>query len=153
MDRYRDSVEAIVIAIDHVSVDQLDRKPAHGPWTAREVVHHLADSELYESVRLRLMLAEKTPVLGHWDAKLYAERLHYERPVERALASFSATAHDNLELLHSLSEDQWRRDGNIQKPWPLTVETWLEENVRRLHDQLMQMLNATSGGRAIPDLV
>jgi len=35
--------------------------------------------------------------------------------------------------------------------WPLTVKSWLEDNVDHIHNRLMQILNAASGGHVIAD--
>jgi hypothetical protein len=90
-------------------------------------------------------------VLVHFDEVHYAERLHYDRPIELALEVFQANSLANIELLQSLSEEQWRREGNQQKPWPLTVEGWLEDEVLHVHNRLMQIVNAPAGGRVITD--
>jgi hypothetical protein len=102
-------------------------------------------------VTLRRMLAENTPVLLHFDEVHYAERAHYDRPIQVSLEAFRANSLANIELLSSLTEDQWRREGNQQKPWHLTVEDWLSEEVTHIHNRLMQILNAPAGGRVIAD--
>jgi hypothetical protein len=160
--RYRDGVKAVVVAVDGLSDEELDRRPAHVGWSARElirhladiarpasrdwsprqVIHNLADAETIEAVRLRRMLVENTPVLQHWDEDRYAQRLHYDRPIASALESFEATAELNAELLESLSDQEWKREGNQERPWPLSVETWLEEKVDHIHKRLMEILNA-----------
>jgi len=151
IERYKNAVSAVLVSIDHVAEDELDMRPtAHG-WSVRQVVHHLAGSELHEAIRLRRMLAENRPVLVPWDGAHDAERLHYDRPVGVDLDAFKAAALSNIELLQVLTDEQWRREGNQQKPWSLTVESWLEENVTHVHDHLMQILNAPSGGRVIAD--
>jgi hypothetical protein len=151
IERYKNAVSAVLVSIDHVAEDELDVRPTPKAWSARQVVHHLAGSELHEAIRLRRMLAENRPVLVPWDGAHDDERLHYNRPILVDLEAFKATALSNIELLHALTDEQWRREGNQQKPWSLTVESWLEENVTHVHDHLMQILNAPSGGRAIPD--
>jgi len=149
--RYDDASRAIVVAMDHVEGDQLDKRPPGGGWSPREIVHHLANAELVESMRLRRMLAENTPVLDHWDESRFSEHLHYDLPIDAPLASFRANAEANIELLKVLSEREWRREGNQQRSWPLTVEGWLEDNVAHIRNRLMQILNATSGGQVLPD--
>ena len=151
IERYKNAVSAVLVSIDHVSEDELDMRSTSKGLSARQVVHHLASSELHEAIRLRRMLAENRPVLVPWDGAHDVERLHYERPIAVDLDAFRATAWSNIELLQALTDEQWRREGNQQKPWPLTVESWLEENITHVHDRLMQILNAPSGGRAIPD--
>ena len=145
------AVRAVVVAVDHITEDELDVRPDTKSWSARQVIHHLADASMHQGISLRRMLAENTPVLVHLDEIHYAERLHYDRPVEVSLDAFRANSLANIELLGSLTEDQWRREGNQQKPWPLTVEGWLEDELLHVHNRLMQILNAPTGGRVIAD--
>lgn len=151
MERYKDGISAVMVAADHLTDDQLDMRPMPKARSAREVVHHLADAELHDSIRLRRMLVENTPVLIHWDEDRYKERLHYNRPIAASLDSLRTNATSNIELLRLLSDEQWRREGNQQRPWTLTVGTWLDEKVTHLHNCLMEMINAPSGGRVLPD--
>jgi hypothetical protein len=152
IDRYRQVVLAVTVALDHTPEDQLDARPEPTAWSAREVTHYLADFEMHEGVCLRRMLLENTPVLERWDPPPYViERLHYHRPIAASLAVFTACGNSNVDLLQTLSEDQWRRQGNVQRPWTISVENWLEENVVQLHNRLMQIINAPTGGRVIPD--
>jgi hypothetical protein len=149
--RYKSAVHAVLVAVDHISEVELDVRPTPRHWSAREAVHHLADAELHEGTNLRRMLAENTPVLVPWDPAHYVERLHYDRPIAVSLDAFRATATANIELLESLTEAQWRREGNQQKPWHLTVESWLADHVTEVHNRLMMLLNAPAGGRVIED--
>lgn len=162
IERYREAVEAILISIDDLSAVELDYKPANAgwsarellhhlvelvrppsaQWTARQVVHHLADAELSDAVRLRRMLFENVPVVHPWSESHNVEHLHYERPIKLSLQVFSATAQSNIEILRLLTNDEWEREAHQERPWPVTVETWLEEKVLHVHGQLMQILNA-----------
>jgi len=162
IERYRDGVKAVVVAAGTLSDEDLDRGPTHPGWSAREIIHHLADvmrpasrdwsarqvvhnladAELLEAVRLRRMIAENTPVLQHWDEDRYAQRLHYDRPIGLSLEAFGATSRVNCELLERLSDQEWKREGNQERPWPLSVDSWLEERVEHIHKSLMQVLNA-----------
>lgn len=147
--RYEDGLNAVAVALDHLAEADLDLVPAPGASSARQVVHHLADAELHEAITLRRMLAENMPLLQDWDSELYARRLSYARPIRTSLESFRAVAASNIELLRLLTPEQWRREGNQHKPWTLTVEGWLEDRVGEIHNDLMQILNAPTGGRAI----
>lgn len=44
-----------------------------GGWTARQVVHHMADSHLNAYVRFKWTLTESTPVIKVYDEKAWAE--------------------------------------------------------------------------------
>ena len=51
--QYREGHAAVVAALEGATDAELDRRPARGKWTAREIVHHLADSEMTSAIRLR----------------------------------------------------------------------------------------------------
>src|SRR5256885_1400656 len=61
---YREGYQAVVDALSGADDADLDRRPAAGEWTARQVVHHLADSEMTSAIRLRRLLAEDDPVIA-----------------------------------------------------------------------------------------
>jgi hypothetical protein len=48
-----------------------------GKWSIREVIQHLADSELVGGFRLRMVLAHDRPTLTGYDQDLWATRLRY----------------------------------------------------------------------------
>ena len=50
-----------------------DTKYRDGGWTARQVVHHMADSHLNAYVRCKWTLTESTPVIKAYDEKAWAE--------------------------------------------------------------------------------
>ena len=73
-----------------------------GKWSVREVVQHLADSELVGGFRFRMVLAHGTPELPGYDQDLFAERLAYQD-------SDLATALDDFEYLRRLNLRVLRR--------------------------------------------
>jgi len=58
IDQYREGIAEVQRALAAASVEELDRRPSPSEWTAREVAHHLADSETMSTIRLRRLLAE-----------------------------------------------------------------------------------------------
>ena len=89
IDRYEDGPAEVRSALDGITADELDRQPAEG-WTARQIVHHLADSETNSYVRLRRLLAEDDVLIIGYDQDEWASRLHYDRPIEPSLAVLDA---------------------------------------------------------------
>ena len=57
--RYKDGYREVAAALEGATDKELDARPAPGKWSAREIVHHLADSEMTSAVRLRLLVAEE----------------------------------------------------------------------------------------------
>ena len=72
----------VVDALQGATEEMLDARPRADAWTAREIVHHLADSEMTAAIRLRLLLVEDRPKILGYDQDAFVRRLHYERPHE-----------------------------------------------------------------------
>jgi len=60
-------------AVARLTMKQVDTPYRDGGWTARQVVHHLADSHLNCYVRFRLALTEASPTIKPYDEKAWAE--------------------------------------------------------------------------------
>jgi len=121
---YRAGVAAVNKALEEATHEDLDRQPPHG-WSARMVVHHLADSETNSYLRLRKLLAEDSPSIQGYDEAEFARVLHYDRPIAHDLAVFTAVRASSAELLDRLTEDDWRRTGTHSESGPYSVEDWL----------------------------
>jgi len=83
-------------ALDGITKSELDARPGPNDWTAREVAHHMADSEMTSAIRLRRLLAEDEPTIAGYDQEEFARRLFYgERPIEASIEAISARAPDH----------------------------------------------------------
>jgi hypothetical protein len=145
IDRYREGVAAVHDAVRGATADELDRRPAPKEWSAREVAHHLADSETMSTIRLRRLLAEDDPLIQAYDETEFSRRLHYDRPIEASLAVFAAVRASNVELLGALTEDEWRRTGTHSEEGPYSVEDWLQIYAAHGHDHADQIRRARAG--------
>ena len=139
--RYRDGARAVAEAVASLSITDLDRH-ADGAWSSREVIHHLADADLIEGVRLRRILAEDNPLLPWIDEAEHARRLHYERAIETSVGVFPAVVAANAALLDSLTAPEWLRAGRHSLSGPYSVEDWLRKMSQHAHDHAAQMLRA-----------
>ena len=88
IDRYKDGYRVVAEALVGATDEELDGRPAPGKWSAREIVHHLADSEMTAAVRLRFVVATDSPRIQGYDQDEFARRLHYDRPTEASLVLF-----------------------------------------------------------------
>lgn len=142
IDRYNDGYDAVIAALAGADPDELDTTPADGGWSARQVVHHLADSETMATIRLRRLLAEDDPVIAAYDETGFARRLHYDRPVEASLELFRAVRAANVGLLEVLSDQEWARAGTHSESGPYSVGDWLEIYAAHGHDHADQIRDA-----------
>jgi hypothetical protein len=141
--RYRAGHGVVAAALAGATEADLDRRPPDGTWSAREVAHHLADSEMTSAIRLRRLIAEESPEIVGYDEELFAKTLFYgSRPVNASLAALKAARETTAEILDCLDEAQWNRAGMHSESGAYSVETWLEIYGAHAHDHAAQMLRA-----------
>jgi hypothetical protein len=96
----REMPAALRQASGGLSPQQLSAPERAGKWSVRQVVQHLADSELVVGFRYRMILSHDRPELPGYDQDLWAERLHYqESDLETAIGDFTTLRRANLRLL------------------------------------------------------
>jgi hypothetical protein len=142
IDKYRHGYAVVAEVVAGASDEDLDRRPAPGKWSARDIAHHLADSEMTAAIRLRLLVAEDRPAIAGYDQDQFARRLHYDRPIARSLEAFKAARETTAELLECLTPEEWRREGTHSEIGRFTVERWLEIYAEHAHKHAGQMLVA-----------
>jgi DinB superfamily len=143
--RYATGAEDVTDAIDGITRDELDRRPPSGAWTAREIIHHLADSESMAYIRLRRLIAEDDPVIHGYDEPEWARRLHYDRPIEPSLAVLEAVRAGSYQLLSTLTPDEWARTGSHSESGVYSVDAWLAIYADHGHDHADQIRRARRG--------
>jgi hypothetical protein len=140
--RYSEGPAAVEAALAGATPAELDRADADG-WSARQVVHHLADSEMTSALRLRKLIAEPNAVVQGYDEELYARTLYYdERPIEASLLALRAARESTASILAHLTEEQWAREGWHTESGPYSVKTWLEIYAAHAHDHAEQIRRA-----------
>ena len=93
-------------------MSQLCAPESAGKWSMRQVLQHLADSELVWGYRLRMVLAHDRPQITGYDQDLWAERLGYDEvDPDHALNEFAMLRQSNLRLLSRASADDMNRVG------------------------------------------
>jgi len=142
IDQYKDGYRVVAEALLGAEDTDLDARPAPGKWTAREVVHHLADSEMTAAVRARLLMAVDRPQIVGFDQDEFARRLHYDRPIEASLESFKAVRRATAELLERATDAEWTREGTHTEHGAYTLERWLEIYSSHAHKHAEQILVA-----------
>ena len=143
---YRDGYRAVAEALLGATEEQLSARPAPGKWSAREIVHHLADSEMTAAIRLRLLLAVDRPTIHGYDQDVFAEKLHYDRPHESSLEAFRYARECTAQILERLSEADWLREGTHTEVGAFSVTKWLEIYGTHAHSHARQIVEAI--GRA-----
>jgi hypothetical protein len=140
--RYKDGYREVVAALQGASERELDARPGPGKWTAREIVHHLADSEMTSAVRLRLLVAEEHASIRAYDEKAFATRLHYDRPIANSLLAFQAARLSTGDLLDNMTDAEFAKTGTHPEHGAYGVERWLEIYAEHAHKHADQIRRA-----------
>lgn len=103
---------ALNALVDDLTEEQMAQPERSGKWSIRQVLRHLADSELVWAYRLRLVWAQERPQLTGYDQDAWAKRLDYAStdPFE-SLSDFAVLRRSNLRLLASASDADLGRVG------------------------------------------
>ena len=125
--QYMDGYRAVSEALIGIDDEQLNTRPAPGKWSAREIVHHLGDSEMTAAIRLRLLLAVDNPPIQGYNQDEFAKRLFYDRPIAASLEAFKAARMSTSEILKCMTDADWQRPGShTEHKGSYTPERWLE---------------------------
>jgi uncharacterized damage-inducible protein DinB len=109
----REAPDALKKLLDGISDALAKNPPAPGKWSVRQIMAHLADSELVAGYRYRSILgAEDGSPIPAYDQDRWAKAENYnDIPLADSLSSFSALRQMNLRLLESLPASAWDKYG------------------------------------------
>ena len=141
IEAYAQGYSQVARALEGFPPERLSEHPLPGKWSAREIVHHLADSESISAQRIRQLLIEEKPQIVGYDQEQYARRLRYDerKDLGPALEAFRAARSNTLPLLEAMSDEDWRREGWHTESGRYTAETWLEIYAAHAHGHAAQI--------------
>lgn len=97
-------------AVARLSDAQLDTSYRDGGWTARQVIHHMADSHLYTLVRFRMALTEEEPEITGYDPAKWGQLPDARTgPVDVSLALLEALHARWVVLLDAMTPADFAR--------------------------------------------
>ncbi|PWT87396.1 MAG: hypothetical protein C5B55_14850 [Blastocatellia bacterium] len=138
--KYAAGYDEVTAALDGFPGEKLDANLIPGKWSAKEIVHHLADSETTSAIRLRRLLVEDNPVIQGYDQDAYAVRLKYnERDMDPSLEAFRSARATTVQLLELMSDEDWAREGTHSESGRYTPEQWLAIYAAHAHNHAAQI--------------
>jgi hypothetical protein len=113
---------------------------APGKWSIRQLVAHLADTELVFASRFRQIIAEDTPPIMAFNQDQWATNLDYaRRKPKQSLETLRRLRAENYELLKELPAAAFDRTGNHSKDGPIAMHTLLERLTNHVEKHAQQM--------------
>ncbi len=131
---------------------RMDFKPSPEKWSARQVLHHLTDSEIVLAYRLRTLLADRQPILKAFDQNDWSATLTPEREELPFLKNcFEANRNLTIRLLKKIPAALWEKKGLHEEAGEMRTYDLVVRNTSHClkHLEQLQKLNETSQGMKI----
>ena len=112
----------------------MSRTYRDGSWTVRQLVHHIADSQLNMYQRLKLALTDENPTVVAFDEEKWAVQPDTRLPVESSTQMLEGINERIVFLGNNLTEEQLDRafihqiDGKITVAAKVAKLAWHEEH-------------------------
>ena len=120
--------------VANLSDAELNKTYREGSWNVRQLVHHIADSQLNMYQRLKLALTDDNPTVPAFDEEKWAIQPDTKLPVESSIKMLEGINERIVELGKHLSEEQLNRTFTHQVNGAIKVATkvaklaWHEEH-------------------------
>lgn len=120
--------------VDSLSDGELSRTYRDGSWTVRQLVHHIADSQLNMYQRLKLALTDENPTVPAFDQEKWAIQPDTNVSIESSIKMLEGINERIVSLGYSLTEEQLNRAFTLQTNGKITVAekvaklAWHEEH-------------------------
>lgn len=127
LDAYSSGAELLRDAVRATPESGWDATPIEGKWSIRQIVCHLADSEIVYADRMKRVLAEENPLFFEADPDLFVPALQCpRRSCEIELNLIDAVRNHMLAILHGCEASDFERTGVHSLSGPMTLGTLLE---------------------------
>ncbi len=120
--------------VDSLGDEDLNKTYRDGSWTIRQLVHHVADSQLALYERLKLALTEYQPTVSEFDQDKWAYLPDNRLPVESSIRMLEGLNERIVALGNYVTGAQLDRvfihetDGEIRVAETLAKLSWHEEH-------------------------
>ena len=120
--------------VDGLSETELKKTYREGSWNVRQLVHHIADSQLNMYQRLKLALTDDNPTVPPFDQDNWAIEPDTNLPVESSIKMLEGINTRIIAIGNNLTEDQLTRTFTLDGSGEVTVSTkmaklsWHEEH-------------------------
>jgi hypothetical protein len=118
----------------------MDYRPSPEKWSARQVLHHLTDSEIVLAYRLRTLLSDDQPMMKAFDQNAWAEALASELEDLDLMASvFGSNRKLTVSLLKKIPSHLWDKKGFHEEAGEMTVFGLVVRNTKHSLSHLNQL--------------
>jgi hypothetical protein len=117
----------IIALIRGLGPRQLSKRPAPGKWSIREIISHLADTEMVMCCRARWIAFEEKPTLVPFDQdKWAAGRSREKEPLAETMERFRLLRKSQVRLFRAVPKQEFGRTGFHPERGAVTLQEQLE---------------------------
>jgi len=147
-DKYQEATIYFEKLVNSLKPTELDTK-APGEWSARQIIHHMADSEAQSYARLRRLLAEpQGSIIQGYDEGAWAEskNLGYEElEITHSFAVTISVRNASADLIRRMALTDLEKFGTHTERGKFTVSDWLTAYSNHPLDHGAQLERAIKG--------
>jgi hypothetical protein len=98
------------VLVEQLTPGQLEKSYRPEGWTARQIIHHIADSHMNAYIRVKLTLTEEAPVIRPYEQDLWANLEDTKNtPIEVSLKLLESLHQRWTSLLKTLTDSDLQR--------------------------------------------
>lgn len=120
--------------VDHLNKEALNKQYREKSWNVRQLVHHIADSQLNMFQRLKLALTDTNPVVDPFIQDEWAKLVDSQLPIECSLKMLEGINERIIAIGNHLTENDLNRTFTLRGSGEISVATkvaklaWHEEH-------------------------
>lgn len=142
IDKIRQLPNKLETAVKGLSDAQLDTPVGAGKWTIRQIAHHIIDGNLNAYLRMKFVITEEKPILKPYDQDKWAALIDSKNcPVDASLSIAKGLHERWTQLLESLPESSWTREGIHLENGKVSLDDLLATYSKHGETHLQQILN------------
>jgi uncharacterized damage-inducible protein DinB len=111
--------------VDPLNDEDLIKTYRDGAWTVRQLVHHIADSQLNMYQRLKLALTDENPTVPAFNQDQWAVQPDTQLPVESSIKMLEGINERIIFLGNNITEEQLDRTFTHEENGAITIATKL----------------------------
>lgn len=142
IEHYRETYWTMSDALWRIGSAAFDQAPSDDDWTPRQLVHHLAESEMEAALLIGRVLTDAPVIDCESHERPCGGRLCAVRSVGVAVNTIRAVRMSTAELLEHLTEAEWGRPFVSHAGRRYTLETWFQAWVEHIEEHTRQVLSA-----------
>ncbi|MDO5655540.1 MAG: putative metal-dependent hydrolase [Flavobacteriaceae bacterium] len=93
--------------VEKLKQEDLDKTYRPQGWTARQVIHHIADSQMIFYLRMKLALTDDQPVVNAFNDTLWGELADNQLPIDYSLSIIRGIYPRLVEFIKSFSDEDF----------------------------------------------